>query len=102
MRIGIIGAGQLGQMLALAGYPLAQRFLFLDSSADSPGGQVGPIITGAFDDPASLERLAAETDLVTYEFENVPVAALAVRRCVTPRTSKPWSLIARDTLPLTT
>ena len=77
MRIGIIGAGQLGQMLALAGYPLAQRFLFLDSSADSPGGQVGPIITGAFDDPASLERLAAETDLVTYEFENVPVAALA-------------------------
>jgi 5-(carboxyamino)imidazole ribonucleotide synthase len=77
MRIGIIGAGQLGQMLALAGYPLAQRFLFLDSSADSPGGQVGPIITGAFDDPASLEHLAAETDLVTYEFENVPVAALA-------------------------
>jgi 5-(carboxyamino)imidazole ribonucleotide synthase len=77
MRIGIIGAGQLGKMLALAGYPLAQRFLFLDSSADSPGGQVGPIITGAFDDPASLERLAAETDLVTYEFENVPVAALA-------------------------
>jgi 5-(carboxyamino)imidazole ribonucleotide synthase len=77
MRIGIIGAGQLGQMLALAGYPLAQRFLFLDSSADSPGGQVGPIITGAFDDPASLARLAAETDLVTYEFENVPVAALA-------------------------
>jgi len=77
MRIGIIGAGQLGQMLALAGYPLAQRFLFLDSSADSPGGQVGPMITGAFDDPASLERLAAETDLVTYEFENVPVAALA-------------------------
>jgi 5-(carboxyamino)imidazole ribonucleotide synthase len=77
MRIGIIGAGQLGQMLALAGYPLAQRFLFLDSSADSPGGQVGPIITGAFDDPVSLERLAAETDLVTYEFENVPVAALA-------------------------
>jgi 5-(carboxyamino)imidazole ribonucleotide synthase len=77
MRIGLIGAGQLGQMLALAGYPLAQRFLFLDSSADSPGGQVGPIITGAFDDPVSLERLAAETDLVTYEFENVPVAALA-------------------------
>ena len=76
MRIGIIGAGQLGQMLALAGYPLALKFLFLDSSADSPGGQVGPIITGAFDDPGSLARLAAETDLVTYEFENVPVAAL--------------------------
>jgi 5-(carboxyamino)imidazole ribonucleotide synthase len=74
--IGVIGAGQLGRMLALAGYPMALRFLFLDSSADSPGGQVGPIVTGAFDDPRSLERLAADCDLVTYEFENVPVAAL--------------------------
>jgi len=76
MRIGIIGAGQLGQMLALAGYPFALRFLSLDASADAPGAQVGPIITGAFDDPASLERLAADTDVVTYEFENVPVSAL--------------------------
>jgi 5-(carboxyamino)imidazole ribonucleotide synthase len=76
MKIGVIGAGQLGQMLALAGHPLALEFLFLDSSADSPGARVGPIITGRFDDPASLRKLAAGTDLVTYEFENVPVAAL--------------------------
>lgn len=76
MKVGIIGAGQLGRMLALAGYPLALQFRFLDSSADSPGAQVAPIITGAFDDPASLRRLAAEVDLVTYEFENVPVPAL--------------------------
>jgi 5-(carboxyamino)imidazole ribonucleotide synthase len=76
MKIGVIGAGQLGRMLALAGYPLAQRFLFLDTSADAPGAQVAPIITGAFDDPHSLERLAADVDLVTYEFENVPVEAL--------------------------
>ena len=46
---------------------------FLDPSADSPGGQVAPIVTGAFDDPASLEQLAADVDVVTYEFENVPV-----------------------------
>jgi 5-(carboxyamino)imidazole ribonucleotide synthase len=76
MKVGIIGAGQLGRMLALAGYPLALQFRFLDASADSPGGQVAPIVTGAFDDPSSLDRLAAEVDLVTYEFENVPVAAL--------------------------
>jgi 5-(carboxyamino)imidazole ribonucleotide synthase len=76
MKIGIIGAGQLGRMLALAGYPLALQFRFLDSSPDSPGAQVAPIITGAFDDPDSLRRLAAEVDLVTYEFENVPVSAL--------------------------
>ena len=76
MRIGVIGAGQLGRMLALAGYPLSLQFRFLDSSADSPGGQVAPIVTGPFDDPQSLERLAADVDLVTYEFENVPVTAL--------------------------
>ena len=76
MKIGIIGAGQLGRMLALAGYPLALQFRFLDSSPDSPGARVAPIITGAFDDPDSLRRLAAEVDLVTYEFENVPVSAL--------------------------
>jgi len=87
MKIGIIGAGQLGRMLALAGYPLALQFRFLDSSADSPGGQVGPIITGAFDDPTSLARLAESVDLVTYEFENVPVAAL--RRLAESRPCRP-------------
>jgi 5-(carboxyamino)imidazole ribonucleotide synthase len=76
MKIGVIGAGQLGRMLALAGYPLSLQFCFLDASADSPGGQVAPIVTGPFDDPQSLERLAAGVDLVTYEFENVPVTAL--------------------------
>ena len=88
MKLGIIGAGQLGQMLALAGHPLALEFLFLDSTADSPGARVAPIVTGAFDDPASLRRLAADTDLVTYEFENVPVAALEAvartRACLPP------------------
>ncbi len=88
MKLGIIGAGQLGRMLALAGYPLALQFRFLDSSADSPGGQVGPIVTGAFDDPTSLQRLAADVDLVTYEFENVPVSALNAvsksRTCLPP------------------
>jgi 5-(carboxyamino)imidazole ribonucleotide synthase len=77
MRIGVIGAGQLGRMLALAGYPLGLQFRFLDTAADSPGGQVAPIVTGAFDDPRCLDRLVAESDLVTYEFENVSVTALA-------------------------
>ncbi|MCJ7451758.1 MAG: 5-(carboxyamino)imidazole ribonucleotide synthase [Steroidobacteraceae bacterium] len=88
MKVGVIGAGQLGQMLALAGHPLALEFLFLDSSPDSPGARVGPIITGKFDDPASLSKLAADTELVTYEFENVPVSALEkvsrTRTCLPP------------------
>jgi 5-(carboxyamino)imidazole ribonucleotide synthase len=77
MRIGVIGAGQLGRMLALAGFPLALKFSFLDASADSPGGQIAPIVTGEYDDPDCVARLAAGCDLVTYEFENVPVTALA-------------------------
>jgi len=88
MKIGIIGAGQLGQMLALAGFPLALQFRFLDSSPGSPGAQVAPIVVGAFDDIEALRRLAGEVDIVTYEFENVPVAALhemaATRPCFPP------------------
>ena len=43
LRVGIVGAGQLGQMLALAGYPIGVRCRFLDRSADTPGAQVAPI-----------------------------------------------------------
>ena len=88
MKIGIIGAGQLGQMLALSGFPLALQFRFLDSSPEAPGAQVAPIVVGAFDDLEALRRLAGEVDVVTYEFENVPVAALhemaATRPCFPP------------------
>jgi 5-(carboxyamino)imidazole ribonucleotide synthase len=77
MKIGIIGAGQLGRMLALAGYPLGLRFVFLDTSSDAPGAQVGRIINGAFDDPVKLSQLADEVDVVTFDVENVPVAAVA-------------------------
>jgi 5-(carboxyamino)imidazole ribonucleotide synthase len=88
MRIGVIGAGQLGQMLALAGHPLALQFLFLDPSPDSPGARVGQVLAGQFDEPASLRILAEGSDLVTYEFENVPVAALEAvsktRTCLPP------------------
>lgn len=76
MKIGIIGAGQLGRMLALAGYPLGVRFVFLDQSADAPGAQVGRIIRGPFDDAGKLMELAREVDLVTFDVENVPVAAV--------------------------
>lgn len=75
-RVGIVGAGQLGRMLALSGYPLGLRFVFLDKSADAPGGQVGDIILGEFDDAEKLRELAACVDVVTFDVENVPVAAV--------------------------
>ncbi|HWQ23471.1 MAG TPA: 5-(carboxyamino)imidazole ribonucleotide synthase [Gaiellaceae bacterium] len=76
MRIvGCLGGGQLGRMLALAGFPLGVRFRFLDPSPDACAGAVGELLVGPYDDPALLERLAAGAAAVTYEFENVPVAA---------------------------
>ncbi len=75
MRIGILGGGQLGRMLALAGYPLGLSFRFLDPSPEACARQVGELLVGDFPDEALLQRFAEGLDLVTYEFENVPVEA---------------------------
>jgi 5-(carboxyamino)imidazole ribonucleotide synthase len=81
MLIGILGAGQLGRMLALAGYPLGLRFRVLDPTPDSPAGQLAEQIVAPYDDDVALARLADDAALVTYEFENVPVeAARALER----------------------
>ena len=73
--VGVIGGGQLGRMLALAGIPLGLSFRFLDPAADAPAGEVGELLVGAYDDPELLDRLADGAAAVTYEFENVPVEA---------------------------
>jgi 5-(carboxyamino)imidazole ribonucleotide synthase len=75
MTIGILGGGQLGYMLALAGYPLGLRFRFLDPSPEAPVGRIAQRVTADFSDPAALEKFAGGLELITYEFENVPVAA---------------------------
>jgi len=76
MTVGVVGAGQLGRMLALAGYPLGLDFLFLDQSESTPGGQVAPILCGALDDPALLGELAARCEVLTFDWENIAVDAL--------------------------
>ncbi|MGH9396364.1 MAG: 5-(carboxyamino)imidazole ribonucleotide synthase [Terriglobia bacterium] len=75
MKIGVLGGGQLGRMMALAGYPLGLRLRFLDKSMDSPAGQVAECMVADFNDSQGLERFGAGLDLVTYEFENVPSSA---------------------------
>jgi 5-(carboxyamino)imidazole ribonucleotide synthase len=75
VTVGVIGGGQLGRMLALAGIPLGLSFRFLDPSPDAPAGAVGELLVGPYDDPELLDRLADGADVVTYEFENVPVEA---------------------------
>jgi 5-(carboxyamino)imidazole ribonucleotide synthase len=73
VRVGIVGGGQLGMMLVEAGHGLGVECVTLDPTADSPASRVGPSIVGPYGDPAALDRLAEGADVVTYEFENVPV-----------------------------
>lgn len=75
MKIGVLGGGQLGRMMALAGYPLGLRFRFFEQLPGSPASQVAECRDGDFNDERALECFAAGLDLVTYEFENVPVSA---------------------------
>jgi 5-(carboxyamino)imidazole ribonucleotide synthase len=73
--IGVLGAGQLGRMLALAGYPLGLRLRFFDPTPDAAAGEIAPLMTGSYNDHAALQEFAKGLDAVTYEFENVPVEA---------------------------
>ena len=75
MTIGILGGGQLGYMLALAGYPLGLHFRFLDPSPEAPVGRIANRVTADFNDQQALEKFSHGLEAVTYEFENVPVAA---------------------------
>ena len=76
MRIGIIGAGQLGQMLGYAAHDLDLECRFIDPSEAPPAARCGKVIQSSFADPVALIALAETCDVITYEFENVPVDAL--------------------------
>lgn len=74
--IGIIGGGQLGRMLAMAAARLSYKTIILEPQADCPASQVAVRqIVAAYDDPVALAELARVSAVITYEFENVPVAA---------------------------
>ncbi|MDQ0458092.1 5-(carboxyamino)imidazole ribonucleotide synthase [Rhizobium paknamense] len=82
--IGIIGGGQLGRMLAMAAARLGLKTIILEPQADCPAAQVANThLKAAYDDAQALAELASLCDVVTYEFENVPVdAALTLSRSV--------------------
>jgi 5-(carboxyamino)imidazole ribonucleotide synthase len=71
--VGVLGGGQLGRMLALAGYPLGLRFRFLDPAPEAPVEDLAERLSGDPDDPELLERFTSGLHVVTYEFENVEV-----------------------------
>jgi 5-(carboxyamino)imidazole ribonucleotide synthase len=89
--IGILGGGQLGRMTALAAARLGYRAHVFCPEADAPASQVSAATTrGAYDDAAAQARFAAAVDVVTYEFENIPLApveALARLKPVRPAPS---------------
>jgi 5-(carboxyamino)imidazole ribonucleotide synthase len=73
MNLGILGGGQLGRMIALAAYPLGVTSRVLEPGAGSSASQVCAQISGEFDNYQALYELAKNSDVVTFEFENVPV-----------------------------
>jgi 5-(carboxyamino)imidazole ribonucleotide synthase len=75
MKVGILGAGQLARMIALAGFPLGLEFVVLDPSPDACARTLAEHLLGDYDDLAMLGQLAEKSDVITYEFENVPAHA---------------------------
>jgi 5-(carboxyamino)imidazole ribonucleotide synthase len=73
--VAVLGGGQLGWMLGLAGIPLGVRCRFLDPVAGAPASAVGPLVVGALGDEQALAEVVEGADLVTYEWEGVPADA---------------------------
>ncbi len=95
--IAILGAGQLGRMLAMAAVPLGLHTRFLDPAQESPAARLGPHIAAAYDDTHALAALAQDASVVTYEFENVPVETVRMLKQYCPVYPPPQALeIAQD------
>lgn len=88
--IGVLGGGQLGRMMTLAGTNLGYRFVALDPTPSSPCGQVAEQIVAGYDDQEAARGLAERSDVITYEFENVDaeVAALLEELSYVPQGSQ--------------
>ena len=83
--IGILGGGQLGRMLAVAAARLGFRTHIFEPGANPPAADVAHALTTAsYDDAVALRAFAATVDVITYEFENIPTAALDVLEALRP------------------
>lgn len=76
MIIGVLGGGQLARMLALAGLPLGFRFVFFDPATNPCAAPLGEHMQGEFTDRFKLELFARRVDVVTFEFENIPLECI--------------------------
>jgi len=83
--IGIVGGGQLGRMLALTARRMGYRIAILDPDPNCPASPVADLtLTAPFDDSAALHRLAEASQVITYEFENLPIESLRLLATLRP------------------
>ena len=83
-RVAVLGGGQLGWMLGLAGIPLGCSFAFLDPVEGAPSGAVGELVVGELDDIEAARRVAAGAAVVTYEWEGVPAETARALESLAP------------------
>jgi 5-(carboxyamino)imidazole ribonucleotide synthase len=97
--VAVLGGGQLGRMLGLAGIPLGVGFRFLDPTPDACAGPLGPLVVGALGDEAALAEVAAGATVATYEWEGVPSDAARFLEPTLPVRPGPRPLdVAQDRL----
>ena len=83
--LGVVGGGQLGRMFAIAARRMGYRVHAFAREEDSPTGQVADLeVTASFDDLEALRTFASGVDVVTFEFENVPIEAIDAMEELTP------------------
>jgi 5-(carboxyamino)imidazole ribonucleotide synthase len=90
VKVGVMGAGQLGQMLALAGPRLGCEFRFLSPDEHAPASRMAEMIVAPYDNAEALDHFAEGLDVATYEFESIPadsVRAVAAKVPMHPATA---------------
>jgi len=90
--VGILGAGQLARMLAQAGRPMGLEFIFLDPAKDACAAEFGTHICAGWDDEVALRELGQCSDVVTFDFENVPEASASLIESLCPVYPPPRAL----------
>jgi 5-(carboxyamino)imidazole ribonucleotide synthase len=83
--LGVLGSGQLGRMFAIAARRMGYRVHTFSPEADSPTGQVADVeLVAEYEDLDALRAFARQVDVVTFEFENVPIVAIDAIEAITP------------------
>jgi 5-(carboxyamino)imidazole ribonucleotide synthase len=91
-RVAVLGGGQLGLMLGLAGIPLGCSFAFLDPADGAPSAAVGELVVGRLDDLEAARRVAKGAAVVTYEWEGVPASTARALEALAPVLPPPRAL----------